>query len=309
MLDFHSASGEERLQAYRNVHDVWGRNLSMDAHLHRRLASPTHNRARWFVGCLDTRVVVSLACYDLEFYLLGGRAAGIAIGSVHTRPEYRRRGYARSLLSWVEEKERGRGARRSALYTDIDPGYYVQLGYLACPAWRGQLDPRTVTNSEPGSASLSPVSLIGESATVAALYDIEHSRYPIAIARDTDYWEYLSRKDVDDTHYFLQHIDGERLGYVRLRPDRHGVDMADWALGNPSDEFLGCLLDSVIHLARGRGLTSVGGWLPNTPAVRDRFALQARTAETPMLKSLDHRRKLGPDVIEAAQHFRWVDHV
>jgi len=58
-LELHPASPEERLAAYRNVHDVWGGGLPLQQHVERRLASVRHNQADWYVGCLDGRVIAS----------------------------------------------------------------------------------------------------------------------------------------------------------------------------------------------------------------------------------------------------------
>ena len=133
-LDIHPASETERIAAYRNVHDVWSGGLDLEAHVARRLQSVQHNRADWFVGTLDGDVVTSLACYPLMFQLDGDSVPGIALGSVHTRADCRRRGFAGELIAWVEEHQQRRGVVLSLLYSDIDPRYYARLGYQECPS-------------------------------------------------------------------------------------------------------------------------------------------------------------------------------
>ena len=58
-LTIHPASSEEVIAAHRNVFDIWSKGLSLDDHIRYRLESPSHERATWFVGCIDGRVVTS----------------------------------------------------------------------------------------------------------------------------------------------------------------------------------------------------------------------------------------------------------
>ncbi len=52
-LDIHPATPDEIVAAHTNVYDVWSQGRSPEAHLRYRLESPTHSRARWYVGTLD----------------------------------------------------------------------------------------------------------------------------------------------------------------------------------------------------------------------------------------------------------------
>src|SRR5690554_4619286 len=97
-LDCRPASQEDQIEAYRNVFSCWPHADTLDEHIARRLASPQHSRARWFVGRADGKVVVSLGCYPMKYLLRNEPIEGIAIGAVHTVPEYRRRGLAARLL-------------------------------------------------------------------------------------------------------------------------------------------------------------------------------------------------------------------
>ena len=75
-LDIHSASHDELLAAHRNVFDIWSMGRPLEAHLQYRLNSPSHGRARWYVGTLDGRVVVSLGCYPIAFRVARPDGAG-----------------------------------------------------------------------------------------------------------------------------------------------------------------------------------------------------------------------------------------
>ena len=84
-LDIHPASPEERLQCYENVYEFWPMASSLEEHLRLRLASPKHQRAHWYAGCLGGMVVASLGCFPLKYHIDGREVGGFSIGSVHTR--------------------------------------------------------------------------------------------------------------------------------------------------------------------------------------------------------------------------------
>ena len=129
------ASENQRLAAYRNVHEVWSDDLPLDEFLARRLRSVMHNRAEWFVLCVGQSVASSLGRYPLQFNLGGTIVKGSGIGAVHTPPEHRQRGYATALLRQVNEWSRRDGFQVSLLFSDIDPAYYERLGYITWPSY------------------------------------------------------------------------------------------------------------------------------------------------------------------------------
>ena len=73
-VSIHPATAEERLAAYRNVHETWGRGLPLDEFLARRLKSVGHNRARWWVAETDLFPIAG-----------GGRASRSSLGDVRAR--------------------------------------------------------------------------------------------------------------------------------------------------------------------------------------------------------------------------------
>ena len=134
-LDIHPASSEERVRIYENIFEFWPMAPSLEEHLRLRLESAKHQRAQWYAGCLGGKVVASLGCHPLKYHLDGREVDGFSIASVHTRPEYRRQGFAAAVMDWAERDRMTKGARLSSLYSDIDPGYYGKQGYLRCPSW------------------------------------------------------------------------------------------------------------------------------------------------------------------------------
>ena len=315
-LNVHPASESERLQAFRNVYDVWGGGLSLKQHVKRRLKSPQHNRADWFVGCLDGRVVTSLGCYPMLFRVRGRIESGIAIGAVHTVAESRGRGFAPQLMNWVENYQCDRGARLSLLYSDIKPSYYARMRYRLCPAWEGwfeSTDSNTFNQtSESGTTASRRLEQFSPSKSLRELlqlYQSYHSRLEISIERDSDYWAYLLKKGAVDEFWWLQSADDQRVGYVRLSHANDEFAIRDYALIGESEQLVDLLLRSIIQSGLARNASTIGGWLPASPSVRALFPLKTREREITMLKSLCAEIEIDEPMILATQHFHEIDHV
>ena len=314
-LDIHPASNSERIDTYRNVHELWGGGISLDEYLQRRLKSVQHNRAAWYVGCIDGRVVTSLGCYPNLMRMHGEVLPAIAIGAVYTLSEYRGRHYAPQLIEHVERVQNSRGTLISLLYSDIKPSYYERLGYSVCAGWEAKFETaKTIKSLETTEAAANPAELVRRSRqecsnTFKEMYESYHAQFPVSIARDASYWEYLMAKDTGDEYFQLRDKSEKPIGYVRLRAAEQTVLIRDFALADRTGGDLGALLQGVVRLASTRGIANVGGWLPDQPAVRELGAVEQRPIEITMLKSLDSSIVIGDDVCEAAQHFVEIDHV
>jgi predicted acetyltransferase len=228
---------------------------------------------------------------------------------VYTLPEFRGRGFATRLLEHVEEHEAQASAVISLLYSDIDPKFYRRLGYNRCPSYEGWIDVATAPDEVQPCYALVKFSASDGRAQLQALYDECHRNRTISIARDDDYWDFLLRKDSDDSFYWLRDAKGRVQGYVRLGWGDGACRIRDWALRDDSAAVLGSLLTGVVALARKKGAERVGRWLPDRPAVRSLCPLVARTREITMLKSLSPRLELDESLVCAAELFQEIDHV
>ena len=128
-LDCHLASSAEIAAAFRNVHEFWGGDSQIDEFVKQRLASRHHQRATWYVGCVDDTVACSLGAFPFELGIDDSIERAIFIGCVHTRPENRGQGFAPQLFEFVENAEQQAGVKWSLLISDIAPNYYERLGY------------------------------------------------------------------------------------------------------------------------------------------------------------------------------------
>ena len=308
ILDIHPATADERLQAVRNVFDVWPVAPTIEEHVERRLNSPPHNRPAWFVGCLGERVVSSLACHDTPLTLRGEVLPGIAIASVHTVAEFRGRGFAPQLLDWVEQDSRNRGVQLSLLYSDVGAAYYGRLGYVECPAFEGWLNPSTAEVACDSEASLVEFCGPKNLNDMARLYAGYHETAGIAIHRPREYWQYTFVRFPNDRCFWLVGADESRLGYVRLTSMADGDKIADFALARPADGLAEQLYAALIRMCREQKTQRLGGWLPDFPITRQLFDFRPRQVEITMLKSLATGIELD-DVIAATHQFCELDHV
>ena len=269
------------------------------------MASVQHQRACWYVGCLDGRVVTSLGAYPLLFQVRGQQVPGFAIGAVHTVRECRKRGYAAALMAWVEEHQRRQGAQLGLLYSDIDPDYYARMGYRLCQCWEGgcTLTPAVrKTKVEQTLRQFSP----GESlARVDDVYRRAQVGRSVWIERSPEYWEWLLARSPADNWYWW----GETEGYVRVSSAEKELRIVDWSLVAAEPEREVEFWASVVDLAARRSKTQVGGWFPRTTAIVSCFSLQPRQLELTMLKPLSSETAWEDSMGVDAAWFVEVDHV
>lgn len=309
-LDIHRASPEERLQCYENAYEFWPMASTLEEHLRLRLESPKHQRAHWYAGCLGGMVVASLGCFPLNYYLDGREVKGFSIGSVHTRSEYRRRGFAAAVMDWAERDQVKQGARLGSLFSDIDPGYYAKQGYLRCPSWnsRAAADP-VPAGTEERSWTLQRFSATRALPELQDIYHVYHGSCPLAVARSLDYWKYTLLKQPGDEFYWLKDPDLRTQGYVRVTEMDGDWQISDFAVRRERSDSLRLLFGLVIDLAGQKGKTGVGGWLPDEPAIRSLFDLQPRSRSVTMVKSLDAGLKIEKRHLTTADRFCKIDHV
>jgi predicted N-acetyltransferase YhbS len=216
-ISVHRAERDEKIDAYRQAYESWGDGGPREEWVERRLESPRHNRAEWWVLTADGEVVSSLGCYDLDFQYRDETVDGIGIGAVHTAPEERGEGYASTLCREVHEQYADDDYRVALLFTDIDPDFYRDLGYEPTSDRRFETDAlRDLAESGP-RAGLHPLDPDDQLDTLTVWYDEAHEETPLALARDREYWATVVDERPDDKFFGVSHPGGPQQGYVRVR--------------------------------------------------------------------------------------------
>ena len=306
-IEIHAASAEERAAADRNVYEVWGRGLPLEEFLERRATSVVHRRAEWFVLTIGGAVIASLARHPLRFHYRGQVVVGSGIGSVHTVPEHRRRGYAAALLREVNQRSAGEGHRISLLFSDIKPGYYERLGYVRWPSLVFRAEAESLASGEE-ELRLEPTQPQEQVELLAGLYDGWHGGYQLYVDREREYWEYSLMKNSPEEVFLAVEPGGRTAGYVRLKSKEGTLEVTELGLGPEDRGQEETLYRAVGELAHARGLGTAEGWLPNTTTARALFACEPRTVRITMLAALADEIEFETDMILTGSHFWVTDH-
>ena len=303
-LEIREATFEERQQIYANVFDFWQWADTVEEHVRLRLESVQHQRARWYGGFLEGKLVSSLGAYPIQFVLDGVETLGISIGSVHTLEAYRGRGLVPQLMKRVEELEAERGAHLSILYSDIDPKYYARQGYQQCPSRQLTLTIPSEATSSASTFTLSPLDPIANRSTIERNYELCIHQEDLGILRSADYWDYIFEKSKDDSFHELL-WDDESVGYVLVGTDDGCLNIRDYATTkSPTIENW---LPAICELARSKKLGEVGGWLPACETAPDSY--KDRPTEITMIKHLATSNVIEHRHLDACDAFREIDHV
>ncbi|MGE3316383.1 MAG: GNAT family N-acetyltransferase, partial [Planctomycetaceae bacterium] len=266
-----------------------------------------HRNATWYVGTLAGNVAVGLGCYRFEFRVRDQVVPGFAFGEVHTRAEYRGKGYAPKLLDWVEKHQESQGRTLGMLYSDIGNDYYRRLGYEVCASNEGWTSLKG--SAKPvASIRLVPFEREAEAGYMAETYAKHHAARAIAVERSADYWKYLLSRNPKD-EFFLVEAGGARRGYVRIAVGVKKLLIRDLALADDETSLRRDVLKAIIALGHDRGVEEVGGWMADTPLHRELFRITPRKTELTMLKSLRPDLLLTADIIRDVDHFQEIDHV
>jgi GNAT superfamily N-acetyltransferase len=306
-LDFHVANDEERRAAHANVHDVWSRGLPLEQHVARREGLPLNQRATWYVGTLAGRVVTSLGAHPLLYHVRGNHVPGIGIAAVHTLAEYRGRGYAPSLIAYVEAQQRAAGARLSMLFSDVDPRYYARQGYLGCPAHRGSMSPASVAGG-PGGLCLEPFTAADHVPQTSELFASSVTDEPFYVVRTDEYARHLLARFPLDSFYWLTDC-GTPRGFVRTYVADGKLMIRDFAVERHDDDLRAALFTALAEMGRELGLSQVIGWLPSDPVARRFFEVVPRPQEITMLKPLDPGVEIDTACRTSADRINEIDHV
>lgn len=302
------ADSEQKIAAYRNVHEFWPNDRTLEEHLAWRLASPQHQQAIWCVGCLGDQVVVSLGCYRIGLHWQQQSVPAILVGAVHTLPEYRGRGYAPRLLAWAEEQQRADGVGISGLYSDIAPGFYGRLGYKQCEAWELQVELDQVTPRVSGW-SLEPIDPHAELSSLRGWYAASQVDQDVWVERDDNYWQYLLARSTGDRYYQLISPNDGPQGFVRIQENGSEWVVHDWGLGVAPGESLASMVNAIMVEAVREGCRSLAGWLPRIAGLPSQVRFVARPQEITMFKCLDAQLEVTPEIVAASAFLREIDHV
>ena len=311
-LEMHLADDGERMQAFENVHEFWDGGRTLEEHLAWRLQSAQHLWADWYVGCLDGRVVTSLGAYPLRFRTVDAVWDGIAVGAVHTVPEFRGRGLAPRLLDWVERHHGAKSMRFSVLFSDIDPNFYSRLGYQVCPSWRGcwrQSGNDQLQADQYSGYALREFTPLEHLDSLDACYSSWQSGLQLSIERDAGYWRYLVGKAREDRFVWLVDSTGRERGYAVYAPGLQSTGLREVVVEQRDPEWTRVLLTLLAAKLSKQKAAALEGWIPRAGPFLDLFHVTDRTAEITMVKWIAAESQEPPVWLNDTQWLQELDHV
>lgn len=117
--------------------DAWSGGKPENEYLDACKSSSKYKTGTWYV--LENEE--GMLCASLITYALSPQVQGI--GSISTPAKLRRQGFASSLTSIVVSILEAEGTALIFLWSDIDPTFYIKLGFEALPLSQ-QPDPKSV---------------------------------------------------------------------------------------------------------------------------------------------------------------------
>lgn len=256
-------------EAASHTHEIWAGGWGLDAHIERqkenlRRAGPDILR---YIGLLDeTGLIASIKRYGLIVHAPGvGPMPALGIGAVFTRKDARRKGAAATLLRWLLEDARSKGAALALRYSEIGTAYYERFGFVALPS----NEHSAAITEFPCTTSLAirPASPDDEDAMIA-FYESSWDPTVVRMVRTPRHLRYfryrnsadqawiLYRGDVTVGYVIAAIHDGSRDDGVRISARTLWVD--EWAAPGIS---IADIFGAVRIIAGSHGAERIAGWL------------------------------------------------
>jgi len=305
-LDCHIADDSERAAAFGNVYECWGDERPIEEYVAWRLQSVQHARATWCVGCVDGRVATSLGAYPIVLRAGGRSWPGYAIGAVHTPPEFRRRGYAATLMEWVLQQQLAGGVQFGLLYSDIKPEYYAAMGYRLCDSYYAWAMPRVGEHA--GDGRLERFDPAASAGALARMYVTVQSTRSVWIERDEVYWDWVRGRYPDhEWYWWMAEGSDAPTGYIQLKPAGAEMRVFDWGVLPGEEEQ--AFWKTVLEWAADRSVARIGGWLPSSEAIAGCFEVTSRIKELTMISGLTPEAPWEDSYSFDAAWFTECDHI
>jgi predicted N-acetyltransferase YhbS len=260
---------EDRLRVAEVARAAYGREATPSVvHGAMRLRSALASRATAWLLTVDGEPASSLLRYDLVLRRGAERRRLFGLGSVGTRPEFRRRGLASRLCRAVAEQHGGAGL----LFSAIDPALYARLGYVAVPAWDFHCSRAEAVADSGPRAKLTPLDPRREILRLAEAWDAAHDGW--YLDRDDERWRATLETNPDDVWFAV-----EAGGYLRVEFMEKVLAVIERCTPDPDGA-----LRAVAALAGGRTIKT---WLAPDALLTAHFEERGRAKTLPMLLGVD----------------------
>jgi GNAT superfamily N-acetyltransferase len=222
----------------------------------------------------EDRVLSTAKRYDFRACLDGRDIGVVGLGAVFTPAAMRGRGHARELITRIMAEAADEGAELALLFSEIDPAYYAELGFVAIPRREVLVRTKETTGA--------PMILVraGEERdipSVAALAGVMAERHRFALIPSADSIRYsLSKKrllagflppGVLSVEFFIVEEGAGAVAFAILTSTSEDVILEMCGDRDPSGARVGALLQVLRARTPGEPPAKLScflphGWLP-----------------------------------------------
>ena len=273
-------------------HEIWSDGLTLQAYgrfnaAQMRTAWGARHLRRFALVDEAGNLLSSAKRYDFTARLDGRDVSVVGVGAVFTPSTARRQGHARRIVDEITAAAAGKGADFALLFSEIDPAYYREIGFVAVQ--RPELVIRT--KEKPGA----PMVLVraGEERDIPAVADLARTmakNYRFALTPSDDFVRFsLSKKrllagflssGLLSVEFFIVEEGAGAVAFAILTVTEDEVILEMCGDRDPAGARLGALLQVLrarTPTEKAQGITCFlpPGWLPpqieieSSSAVRD----------------------------------------
>ena len=171
------------------TYPLWGSGRTFETYVAdlRTMASSAYGRRGRFTVGLREGDAIACSCknYDRDV-IIGERALrATGYGAVYTAEPFRGRGFASAMIGASLDAERAAGRDLAYLYSDIDPAFYANLGFIALPSRLLTLRAASLDGAPAGAEPLRPA----DWPAVRRCFDAMEATRPFVMRRTPALWE------------------------------------------------------------------------------------------------------------------------
>jgi len=302
---YHDRLGEgDCLTAQSESHELWGGDFSLEIRWDRlhHFMTDFPETPMWMSGLtLNDRLVSSCKRYHFDLLIQGIPQKCIGLGAVFSGPEYRRQGFAATLIQQVLSEERRLGTEWALLYSAIDLAYYVALGFHPLSSERWSVGVIDLPNL---SGMTSRKARDDEWPKLRQLFLNSLPSDVIYVVREGPE-DLLASVNRSEGNVLVQSGD-TILGYVNYVVNGPKLFLQDYAV---SARNAGGLWSAVRNLAAEAGATEVAGWAGQMPPP-EASRREPRPKSWPMLAGLSPEAKswIRSGGLAQPQHLAPIDY-
>jgi GNAT superfamily N-acetyltransferase len=269
-----------------------------------QLATPWGRRhlTRWALVDGD-HLLATVKLYDFNASLDGRPIRVVSIGAVFTLPAYRGRGIATDLITRVVENATREGADLALLFSEIDPGFYVRLGFDPIPLSDLSLQVRE-DERRGAPATMVRAGDDRDLPDVVAMDAARSTPFRFHLTRDRDLVYYaIARKRLlaglapagaRELRWFIAEEGASAAAYVVISVKDHAWTIESCGDRDPSGARIGAILQGLVARDPAEQRPAIRAWLPSTLRPPQLAVLSAEpSTDVMMVRALTDEVRLG----------------